>query len=117
MELFRRPPVITGKLVITYADGQEKVVITEPSTWQYYNRGPICYGSFFQGEVYDALRDARVKGWSTASYNAVDWKPACEVALEGNVSMEGNPDKPRVNDYSDFELIGQFGQTVKAKRS
>ena len=57
-----------------------------------------------------------MKGWSTASYNAVDWKPACEVALEGNVSMEGNPDKPRVNDYSDFELIGQFGQTVKAKK-
>ena len=107
---------LLAKLVITYADGQEKVVITEPSTWQYYNRGPICYGSFFQGEVYDALRDARVEGWSTASYNAVDWKPACEVALEGNVSMEGNPDKPWVNDYSDFELIGQFGQTVKAKK-
>lgn len=103
------------KLVITYADGQEKVIITEPSTWQYYNKGPICYGSFFQGEVYDASRDAKVEGWSTAAYDAVGWKPACEVALEGNISTEGNPDKPWVNDYSDYELIGQFGQTVKAK--
>lgn len=106
---------LLAKLVITYTDGQEKVIITEPSTWQYYNKGPICYGSFFQGEVYDALCDAKVEGWSTATYDAVDWKPACEVTLEGNISTEGNPDKPWVNDYSDFELIGQFGQTVKAK--
>lgn len=106
---------LLAKLVITYADGQEKVIITEPSTWQYYNKGPICYGSFFQGEVYDALRDAKVEGWSTADYDAIGWKPACEVTLEGNISTEGNPDKPWVNDYSDFELIGQFGQTVKAK--
>lgn len=106
---------LLAKLVITYADGQEKVIITEPSTWQYYNKGPICYGSFFQGEVYDALRDAKVEGWSTADYDAIGWKPACEVTLEGNISTEGNPDKPWVNDYSDFELTGQFGQTVKAK--
>ena len=106
---------LLAKLVITYADGQEKVIITEPSTWQYYNKGPICYSSFFQGEVYDALRDARLEGWSTATYDAVGWKPACEIALEGNISTEGNPDKPWVNDYSGFELIGQFGQTVKAK--
>lgn len=106
---------LLAKLVITYTDGQEKVIITEPSTWQYYNKGPICYGSFFQGEVYDALCDAKVEGWSTATYDAVDWKPTCEVTLEGNISTEGNPDKPWVNDYSDFELIGQFGQTVKAK--
>lgn len=106
---------LLAKLVIIYADGQEKVIITEPSTWQYYNKGPICYGSFFQGEVYDASRDAKVEGWSTADYNAIGWKPACEVTLEGNISTEGNPDKPWVNDYSNFELIGQFGQTVKAK--
>lgn len=106
---------LLAKLVITYADGQEKVIITEPSTWQYYNKGPICYGSFFQGEVYDASRDAKVEGWSTADYDAIGWKPACEVTLEGNISTEGNPDKPWVNDYSDFELTGQFGQTVKVK--
>lgn len=106
---------LLAKLVITYKDGQEKVIVTDPSTWQYCNNGPILYGSFFQGEVYDALKDAEVEGWSTASYTSdKNWKPAIEVSLNGNVSTSGNPNMPWVNDYSDYKLVGQFGQTVKA---
>ena len=63
--------------------------------------------------MYDALREPAVEGWSTASYDASAWKPAHEVALEGHISKAGNPNMPWVNDYSGFELIGQFGQTVK----
>lgn len=105
---------LLAKLVITYADGQEKVIVSEPSTWQYFNKGPVLYGSFFQGEVYDAAKDAEIEGWSTAAYDASDWHPACEVALDGNISTEGNPNKPKVDNYSDFALTGQYGQTVKA---
>lgn len=105
---------LLAKLVITYADGTEKVVVTDPSSWTYFNEGPVRYGSFFQGEVYDASRDAAVEGWSTADYQASGWKQACEVSLEGNISTTGNPDMPWVNDYSDYELVGQFGQTVRA---
>ena len=91
---------LLAKLVITYADGQEKVVITNPSTWHITIEVLSVMVASFKGEVYDALRDARVKGWSTASYNAVDWKPACEVAWKATSVWEGNPDKPRVSDYS-----------------
>ncbi|MEL5893180.1 family 78 glycoside hydrolase catalytic domain [Bacteroides sp. GD17] len=105
---------LLAKLVITYKNGQEKVIVTDPSTWQYFSNGPILYGSFFQGEVYDALKDAEIEGWSTASYTATNWKPATEVVLEGNVSTAGNPNMPWVNDYSDYKLMGQFGQTVQA---
>lgn len=105
---------LLAKLVITYKDGQEKVIVTDPSTWQYFNNGPMLYGSFFQGEVYDALKDSEIAGWSTASYAANGWKPAVEVSLEGNISTSGNPNMPWVSDYSDYKLIGQFGQTVKA---
>ncbi len=101
---------LLAKLVITYADGQEKVIVTEPSTWQYFNNGPVAYGSFFQGEVYDALKETNVEGWSTVGYRASGWKPAKEIALESNICREGYPG---VNDYSGFALLGQFGQTVK----
>ncbi len=74
------------KLVITYADGRTNVVVTDPLSWQYFGKGPVAYGSFFQGEVYDALREPVVEGWSTASYDASAWKPAHEVALEGHIS-------------------------------
>lgn len=105
---------LLAKLVITYTNGEEKIIVTNPSTWQYYNKGPIAYGSFFQGEVYDASREKAIEGWATATYNASAWKPAHEVPLEGNISTTGNPNMPRVNDYSKFELTGQIGQTVKA---
>ena len=105
---------LLAKLVVTYADGTEKVVVTSPSTWQCFSKGPVAYSSLFQGEVYDASREATVEGWSTASYDASAWKPACKVALEGNVSTAGSPSMPRVDDYSAFALTGQFGQTVKA---
>ncbi|WP_071145210.1 alpha-L-rhamnosidase [Bacteroides ihuae] len=105
---------LLAKLLITYTDGSEQVIVTDPSSWQYFNKGPIVYNSFFQGEVYDASKEAAVKDWSVASYDASDWKSACEVPLEGNISTVGDPNMPWVNDYSGFELIGQFGQTVKA---
>lgn len=105
---------LLAKLVITYADGSEEVVVTEPSTWQYFNKGSLVYGSFFQGEVYDATREASLNGWCTSAYDDSAWKPAVEVGLEGHIHTGSNGNMPRVDDYSDFRLIGQCGQTVKA---
>lgn len=105
---------LLAKLVITYTNGKEETVITEPSTWQYFNKGSLVYGSLFQGEVYDATRESALEGWSTPSYDASAWKPAVEVALDGNIHTGDNAGMPRVDDYSSFKLIGQYGQTVKA---
>ena len=78
---------LLAKLVITYKDGHEKVIVTDPSTWQYCNNGPVLYGSLFQGEVYDALKDSEMEGWNTALYTPNEsWKPAVEVALNGHIS-------------------------------
>ncbi|MEO6731194.1 MAG: family 78 glycoside hydrolase catalytic domain [Ferruginibacter sp.] len=80
--------------------------MSDPATWSYFNNGPVVYGSFFQGEVYDASKESLIEGWSTASYNASGWTPAKEVTLEGHVT-------PGINDHSKAILTGQFGQTVK----
>ena len=91
------------------------MIVTDPSTWQYCNNGPVLYGSLFQGEVYDALKDSEMEGWNTALYTPNEsWKPAVEVALNGHISTSGNPNMPWVDDYSNYKLVGQFGQTVKA---
>jgi alpha-L-rhamnosidase len=104
---------VLAKLVITYADGKEDVIVSNPSTWFYYNDGPIVYSSFFQGEVYNATKDSLVEGWSTSGYNASKWKHAQEVNVEGHVSTDSAWDRPGVNDYTHAKFIGQFGQTVK----
>lgn len=105
---------LLAKLVITYSDGKTDIIITNPDTWKYFNNGPIIYGSFFQGEVYDATKERLVKNWSTASYDDSAWKTSVEVPLKGNVNTDeswGNT--LRVDDYSKMSLVGQFGETIK----
>lgn len=99
---------LLAKLVITYSDGKEDIITTDPSTWHYFNRGPIVYGSFFQGEVYDASKEALIEGWSLPSYNASAWKPAQEIKLEGSISPIATAEE-----YSKRTLTGQMEQTVK----
>ncbi|MDR2287378.1 MAG: glycoside hydrolase family 78 protein [Prevotellaceae bacterium] len=97
---------LLAKLVIAYANGREDIIVTNPATWEYTNESPVIYGSLLQGEVYDARMD-------TQHATSQKWKPAVEVSLENHISTEGQPNRPYVNDYSGFQLVEQFGQTVK----
>lgn len=105
---------LLAQLVVTYEDGQVQTIVTSPDTWKYFNQGPVVYGSFFQGEVYDALREKAIEGWTKAGYDDSSWTKAVEVSLEGHVSRLGGGTMPKVDDYSDFHLVTQYGQTVKA---
>lgn len=93
---------LLAKLVITYADGKEKIISTNPDTWQYYNNGPTISGSLFQGEVYDARKEQM--GWSNFDFDATNWKKAKEITLEGNSAPF---------DYSKYSIVKQIGPTVK----
>ncbi|SBV97371.1 alpha-L-rhamnosidase [uncultured Dysgonomonas sp.] len=107
---------LLAKLVITYSDGKEEVIVTNPSTWNYFNNGPLVYSSFFQGAVYDASRDSLVEGWSMADYDDSEWKNAVETGLTGYISTDPinkQHNMPMADDYTNMRLIGQFGETVK----
>ncbi|WP_343690656.1 family 78 glycoside hydrolase catalytic domain [Chitinophaga sp.] len=107
---------LLAKLVITYADGHENTVVTDPVTWKIYNKGPWLYGSMFQGEVYDATRENVIRNWTLASYKDTAWKKAAEVPLQHNISID-TVNKlygmPAVDDYSQLAIIGQTGETVR----
>jgi alpha-L-rhamnosidase len=94
-----------AKLIITYADGKQRTVTTDPSTWQYFNDGPVRYGSLFQGEVYDANVEKRNERWCLASSHADGWKQCVEVPTRGTTPVEMN--------FDDLKMVGQYGQTVK----
>jgi alpha-L-rhamnosidase len=105
---------LLAKLVITYQDGSEQVITTNPDTWSYFNEGPILYGSFFQGEVYDGNKEATVLGWDKAGYNDARWKKAQIVTTEGTTyngttTAQGEQVKP---DFSAMQLIGMPGVTA-----
>ncbi|MFM6938001.1 MAG: alpha-L-rhamnosidase N-terminal domain-containing protein, partial [Aquirufa sp.] len=101
---------LLAQLIIEYADGSEQVIHTNPAQWKSYNDGPIRVGSFFQGEVYDAQKDAAIAGWATVDYSDKNWKPAAAIALEGTAFLD------KSLDYGNMKLSGQLDDRVQVRK-
>lgn len=108
---------LLAKLIVSYTDGSEDIVVTDPSTWTYFNNGPVIYSSFFQGEVYDASKESLIENWSTASYDDSGWRKAEIISLENVICRDDlinrQHNMPEVSNYDEMLLVGQFGETVK----
>jgi len=92
------------KLVVTYTDGTKDIIVTDPETWKLFKNGPIEYGSFFQGERYNALKEANVSvngnvtGWSTTGYEPSGWVKA-EIINQ--------------RDWISFDITARYDQPVR----
>lgn len=105
---------LLAQLIITYSDGTEEKIVSNTKNWNYFADGPIRYGSFFQGEVYDARKE--MEQWCTPAYDDAHWTKASEVALRGNISVDPRnraTNMPMVDDYSSWRLTGDVGPSVK----
>jgi alpha-L-rhamnosidase len=103
---------LLAQLIIQYTDGTEQIITTQPDTWSYFNDGPIRYGSFFQGEVYDAQKEAAVAGWANPNFNAKSWKSAEKITLEGTAYV-GNV--PNALKFDGMALVGQLDDRVQIR--
>jgi len=107
---------ILAKLVITYDDGSTNLVTTKSDNWKYYNDGPLLYGSFFQGEVYDATKETAINGWNEVGYDDSSWKNAVKVPLDETTAYLGSfTDALGItldHNYDNMSLIGQIGENV-----
>ncbi len=106
---------LLAKMVITYADGSEQIVTSNDKDWKVFTDGPIKVGSFFQGEVYDATKEAAIKGWTIATYDDKSWKKAVIVPLEGTAVVGDVKYSGRYSaslPYNDFKLVGQMGDNA-----
>jgi alpha-L-rhamnosidase len=106
---------LLSKLVLTYEDGTTELVRSQPETWQVYLDGPVRYGSFFQGEVYDATKEKGIEGWAEASYLAKAWKPAVAVLLEGTayIGTFQVRNAKQVVSYENMKLTAQLGDNAR----
>ena len=108
---------LMAMLTVTYTDGTQQVVTTQPDSWRLSTEGPVRLGSIFQGEVYDATREVQMTGWSMPDFDDSRWLPASVVPLEGCVSHEQSDDIihwPCPDDYSHFTLRSQAAQPIRA---
>lgn len=102
---------LLAKIHIRFTDGSSMMVVSNPETWKYTTEGPVRYGSLFQGEVYDARRDAA--GWTSPEYDDSSWQQTVTIPLEGHISSATWGNGPAVDNYGDYHLIPQYGQAVR----
>ncbi len=91
---------LLAKLVITYEDGTEQNIVTDPKTWKVFRDGPVRFGSFFQGERYDANKETGIEGWAAASYDESLWEAADEI-------------EPL--DWIDFNIAARYDEPVRVR--
>ena len=65
---------LLAKIIITFEDGTKKTIVTSPESWKLFRQGPIEYASMFQGQRYNANKEAAINGWEMIDYNTSSWK-------------------------------------------
>ncbi|MFC1747041.1 family 78 glycoside hydrolase catalytic domain [Candidatus Neomarinimicrobiota bacterium] len=95
---------LLAKLVVTYADGSSETLISNADAWRIYKNGPVEAGSFFQGERYNAGKEANISlgnnlnAWSTVAYDDSEWLRA-EVVEQ--------------REWIDFDIVGRYDPPVR----
>ncbi|WP_316795026.1 family 78 glycoside hydrolase catalytic domain [Pedobacter agri] len=110
---------LLAQLIITYQDGSEQIITSQPGAWKYNTQGPLIYGSLFQGEVYDARKLASTARWSNGDFKDENWTATKEILLSNTINADStnrNSNLPMVNDYQKQLLIGQYGEAVRKVR-
>lgn len=105
---------LLAKLIITYQDNSTQVITSDPKQWKYYNDGPVRYGSFFQGEVYDANKEAAVLNWSKKGFDDSKWTQAETVLLKGTTYNENGDNNL---DFSHMKIMGMPGVSASVVKT
>lgn len=86
-----------ARILIEYTDGQKVDFVTNERDWYYNGDGPREYGSFFQGERYNAFKE--IDTWLDSDFDYTQWKHASIIS-------------PRA-EFSNYYLISRKDEPVK----
>lgn len=114
---------LIGKLVITYENGEQDVIVTD-SSWSLYQDGPIRNDDIWHGEWYDANKE--LDGWTEYGFDATGWGQAIETGLSNrdgkNISLAAQVDPAiknvqtlepvSVNKLENGTVVYDFGQEI-----
>ncbi len=107
---------LLAKMIVKYQDGSVDTLDTNTKDWKYYNDGPLRYGSFFQGEVYDFTKEEEIAKWTVADFDDSAWKNATDCTKAG-LHYSGSFDKMmsygNITGYDNTKYIGHLGTPVQ----
>ena len=93
---------LLSRLVVTYEDGSKETFVSDPASWKAFKDGPVRSGSFFQGERYDASKEAAVAGWKQTGYDDSAW-----IAAE----------RIEKRDWIDFDIVACYDEVVRLRET
>ncbi|MBO6059302.1 MAG: family 78 glycoside hydrolase catalytic domain, partial [Bacteroidaceae bacterium] len=106
-------PALMAKLVLTTADGASSTVVTDSQGWKYCGDGPVRLASLYQGERYDATKEAAVEGWTAPGFDDSAWRPASVIETRKQFTSPAlvtRYDKP-VHVIRTNEVVSALGET------
>ena len=110
-------PRFLGQIVVTYADGSETVIASDPS-WK-VEKGPIVFNTIYEGEHYDARLEQ--PDWNAPGFDDSKWQSAVlRKAPEGQMKAHMSPTdrvmeklKPaKIEKLGDGKYRVDFGQEI-----
>lgn len=105
-----------SKLLVEYEDGSQDLFVSSPEGWKSFTDGAIVYGSFFQGEIYDASKEEDIRDWSKPNFEESKWSVAEVIPLDNSVTKSVFTDVDNNGNIKEPELISQYGNGVKVVR-
>ena len=81
------PLRLRAALVVDYAEGKSETFVTD-ETWKAAPRdaGPLGANDFFNGESYDARKEAGIAGWMNAGFSDGGWQAVDSVAMPEEIA-------------------------------
>ncbi|MCI8497764.1 MAG: family 78 glycoside hydrolase catalytic domain, partial [Clostridiales bacterium] len=113
---------LLGKLVVTYENGEQDVIVTDGS-WSLYEDGPVRSEDIWHGEWYDANKE--LDRWTEYGYDTTAWNQAVERApssWSNNTALVAQVDPPvrnvatlepvSANKLENGNVVYDFGQEI-----
>lgn len=108
-------PTLRANLIIEYANGKTQTIATDDKTWKITADGPIRSSNEYDGEIYDARKEASICDWSKTGFDDSAWLKAERSAIpQGELRGNITPAMQIVRDWNISNLTEQQDGSIIA---
>ncbi len=106
---------LLAKLVVTYKDGSQTVIVTDEKNWKSSNRSPVLANDFYDGETYDANIAKEINGWNRVNYDDRNWDDVSILNYKGKVKANRGAAARIAEEYNLSPISGfKYSQIEKS---